>query len=70
MKATNAMTKGAKGAPPTKRDMSSPVKAIGVHTSSLRIAFANTFVKTFGKWMYTKWWQQNYYFKFKSILLM
>ena len=40
------------------------------HTSYLRIAFANTFVKTFGKWTYTKWWQQNYYFKFKSILLM
>ena len=27
------------------------------HTSYLRIAFANTFVKTFGKLMYTKWWQ-------------
>jgi len=40
------------------------------HTSYLRIVFANTFVKTFGKWAYTKWWQQNYYFKFESILLM
>jgi len=29
LKATNAMTKGAKGAPPTKSDMSLPVKAGG-----------------------------------------
>ena len=29
IKATNAMTKGAKGAPPTKSEMASPVKAGG-----------------------------------------